>query len=126
MIGDKGIPLGIGDQPVGEREGLDQHAVRQALLVEGEARFLVPDAGDPAGVFVPTGVCPGAVTREQRVLTGKLPRKHHTRQLLARLPYAAWACPSASRVPAASFSISATRKASSSDCSALRRGSQWV
>lgn len=88
-IVDEGVPLGIGDQPVGEREGLEQQAVRRALVVEGEARFLVPDAGDPAGVFVPAGACPGTVTQERRVLAGKLPQNHHTRQLLARSPYAA-------------------------------------
>jgi hypothetical protein len=89
VIGDKGVPHGIGDHPIGEREGLEQLAARRALLVEGEARFVGPDAGDPAGVLVPAGVCPRAVTRGRRVPAGKLPQNHHTRQLLARSPYAA-------------------------------------
>ena len=52
-IGDEFGPVAIGHQPLRQREGFEQDAVRGAFIVEGEAIRLVADPGDAAGVFVP-------------------------------------------------------------------------
>ena len=52
-VGDELLPLAIADEAPGERERLEQHAVRRAFVVEREALTLVADQRDAAGMLVP-------------------------------------------------------------------------
>ena len=50
-IGDERAPLSIGDQPIGERKGFEQHAMARAFIVEGEAFAFVTHQRNTARVL---------------------------------------------------------------------------